>query len=445
MTGSNPRCISAAQSLHFGGSMRIRSALEGEPRVIVVGTWTGREAQLLRSALRLSQRGFAAYLGVSERIVATWDKRGATITPRGEVQAILDTALANAPAEAKVRFERAMSPGAVQPQVSPLIPPAISTGLDRFPSIQPATDVDRTRSLSLVDAEQIELLAVELTAWDHARGGSLARIAAVAQARWAVELMRLPASGSVFMAVAKATAQLCLAAGFMAFDAQRHDEAHEVFTSALDYAHAAKDPRLEAKALSHQARQAIWCGDPDSALRLLEIALSLPELSGSEQAMLHAGRARAFAKRNDVHQTLAAVDAADRAFSRHIPEDTPAWMSYYDLAQHQGDTGHALFDLAVHGHEQAETITRLSAAAAGHDCDHARSQALSRAKLAAIQFACGDPEEALATAIPAVRQIGTLRSKRALASLDEIARYAYPYRKAPGADQLAELIREETR
>lgn len=425
--------------------MRIRSALEGEPRVITVGTWTGQEARLLRGALRLSQRGFAAHLGVSERIVATWDKRGATIVPRSEVQAILDTALTTASAEAQIRFTQAMKPGTTQPQASLLTSSSTPEDQDRFPTLQPAHATDRTRSLSLIDAEQIELLAVELTAWDHARGGSLARIAAVAQARWAADLLTLPATDTVFKAVARASAQLCLAAGFMSFDAQRQDEAHSVFTAALDCAREANDPRLEAKALSHQARQAIWCGDPDSALSLLDIALHLPSLSGSELAMLHAGRARAHAKRNAVAETLAAVDAADRAFSRHRPDDTPTWMSYYDLAQHQGDTGHALFDLAVQGHEQAETLARLSAAAVGHDAGHARSQALSRAKLAALQFACGDPDEAMATALPTAHQISTLRSRRALASLDEIARYAYPYRRMPGADQLAELIRMETR
>jgi hypothetical protein len=157
--------------------------------------------------------------------------------------------------------------------------------------------------------------------------------------------------------------------------------------------------------------------------------------------MLHCGRARALAKLNQVRETLAAVAAADRAFAQHQPEDTPAWMTYYDEAQHQGDTGHALFDLAVQGREQAEALTRLHEAAEGHDRGHARSQAFSRAKLAALQFCCGDADEALATAIPAARQISALRSGRALASLSEVARYAYPYRARATAAELSELVR----
>lgn len=408
--------------------------------MITVSVWTGREALLLRTAFRLSQRGFAARLGVSERIVATWEKRGSTITPRSEVQAIFDTTLAMAPADVQLRFQQIMNEASDTP--SPDRPPAPTA--HRAHSFGPtASNESSSQPLTSIDAEQIELLAVELTAWDHARGGSLVRIAAVAQARWAADLVRAPAADSVRRAIAKASAQLCLAAGFMAFDAQQHDEADSVFSLALDCARIAGDPRLEAKALSHQGRQAIWCGDPYGALNLLDGALELPALAGSERAMLHSARARAFAKLNRVQETLAAVNAADQAFAQHELHDTPAWMEYYDFAQHQGDTGHALFDLAVRGREQTETLVRLRAAVEGHDSGHVRSQAFSRAKLATLKFACGEPEEALVAAVPAAKQIGALRSARALATLQEMARYARPYRALPGADELSELVGTE--
>lgn len=72
--------------------------------MIDVEVWTGREALRLRTALRMSQREFAAHLGVSERTIAKWDSRGADTKPRGEFQRMLDTALAHAPAEAQERF-----------------------------------------------------------------------------------------------------------------------------------------------------------------------------------------------------------------------------------------------------------------------------------------------------------------------------------------------------
>ena len=59
-----------------------------------VDRWTGREAKLLRQALRLSVRDFAARLGVGVRTVNKWEARQADITPLPHMQEVLDTALA---------------------------------------------------------------------------------------------------------------------------------------------------------------------------------------------------------------------------------------------------------------------------------------------------------------------------------------------------------------
>lgn len=45
--------------------------------VVTVQRWSGREARLLRDALRMSLRDFAAYLGVSDRTVSNWEAGGA--------------------------------------------------------------------------------------------------------------------------------------------------------------------------------------------------------------------------------------------------------------------------------------------------------------------------------------------------------------------------------
>ncbi len=41
--------------------------------MVTVQRWSGREARLLRDALRMSLRDFAAYLGVSDRTVSNWE------------------------------------------------------------------------------------------------------------------------------------------------------------------------------------------------------------------------------------------------------------------------------------------------------------------------------------------------------------------------------------
>ena len=66
--------------------------------------WTGREAKLLRTALRLSIRDFAARLSVGARTVNKWEARQTGITPLPYMQQVLDTALERASDEVKARF-----------------------------------------------------------------------------------------------------------------------------------------------------------------------------------------------------------------------------------------------------------------------------------------------------------------------------------------------------
>ncbi|MFI6226449.1 DUF5919 domain-containing protein [Micromonospora echinospora] len=69
-----------------------------------VQRWTGRETRMLRQALRMSIRDFAAHLGVAERTVSKWEAGNGTVQPRPEMQSALDTAFDNAPGDARQRF-----------------------------------------------------------------------------------------------------------------------------------------------------------------------------------------------------------------------------------------------------------------------------------------------------------------------------------------------------
>lgn len=70
-----------------------------------VTTWTGRDANALRHALRMSMTGFAEHLGAARRTVATWSSQGDKVLPRADMQAALDTVLSRATPEARARFE----------------------------------------------------------------------------------------------------------------------------------------------------------------------------------------------------------------------------------------------------------------------------------------------------------------------------------------------------
>jgi len=81
----------------------------GADHDLVIQTWTGAEAKQLRQALRLSIEAFAAQLGLSPLGVAKWEARGATLTPRPETQAMLDTVLSRAGAGERERFWRGLA------------------------------------------------------------------------------------------------------------------------------------------------------------------------------------------------------------------------------------------------------------------------------------------------------------------------------------------------
>lgn len=74
-----------------------------------VTRWTGREVLLLRQALRLSGRDFAARVGISSRQLVNWERRGESITPHPGNQAALDTLLSTSPPEAQWRFAQCLT------------------------------------------------------------------------------------------------------------------------------------------------------------------------------------------------------------------------------------------------------------------------------------------------------------------------------------------------
>jgi transcriptional regulator with XRE-family HTH domain len=273
----------------------------------------------------------------------------------------------------------------------------------------------------LEDIAQIRSAAQLFTGWDHTYGGGVVREAVTAQLRWSAELLQVRCPSRLQIDLFAAVGYLSGVCGFMAFDAYAHDDAHRMFTFGLSCAEQSGDWHLRAKLLSHMARQAIWCDDPDTGLTHTELALVRADrLTGTERAMLHTARARALGKLNRTQETLTAVGRADEAFAESRPSEDPPWMAYYDRAQHYGDTGHALFDLAVRGVPKVDAAARLAEAVRGHSDAYARSRAISGTKLATLLMVTDDPYEASAIGQGALRDAGHLRSRRAVDDLREL-------------------------
>jgi tetratricopeptide (TPR) repeat protein len=77
--------------------------------MVMVAKWSGREAQALRMARRMSLRAFAAHLGVARGSVVNWEQRGELARLRPETQEILDRDLSLADDTTRERFEVALA------------------------------------------------------------------------------------------------------------------------------------------------------------------------------------------------------------------------------------------------------------------------------------------------------------------------------------------------
>jgi hypothetical protein len=78
--------------------------------------WNGRTACALQGALRLTNESFAAHLGIAVRTVATWHQKP-TLTPKSEMQQLLDTALERAMPTAKTRFAQLLDEAPEPPAI----------------------------------------------------------------------------------------------------------------------------------------------------------------------------------------------------------------------------------------------------------------------------------------------------------------------------------------
>ncbi|MGW4442019.1 XRE family transcriptional regulator [Streptomyces sp. NPDC004682] len=294
------------------------------------------------------------------------------------------------------------------------------------------------------EIRELRDIASGLHTWDNAYGGGgLISQLATNSIQWAVSLLSADCPPPLRTEFLGAVAQLGLVAGACQFDVYRHDDARVAFRVAVECAEEGQHWHLRAKGYSFLARQAIWRGDADDGLTNAEKGLVRQDrLTPSERAMLHTARARAFGKLRNVQETIAAIGTADDAFAQRRPENEPPWMAYYDEAQHNGDTAHALWDLAigVEGYDPAQAGQRFQAAVRGHSPTFARSRAMSCIKLASLAMRRGDPYEAAAIGRKALELGGGLTSRRAADDLRQLGQFAGEHSKIQAASDLREAI-----
>lgn len=292
------------------------------------------------------------------------------------------------------------------------------------------------------DVAQVRVAATTLAGWDNVFGGAgVVRATSIGQLAWARGLLTAKCPKRLQSELFSAVGRLATVLGAAAFDAYEHDQARSLFAFATQCAEESDDWHLRACALNWRARQEIWVGKPDLGLTYAETGLVRSDrLTARERSTLHNARARAHGKMGRVQETLRAIGRSDEIFARATDGEDP-WMAYYDSAQHHGDTGHALYDLALLADRPPQPAAqRFKTAVDGHGDAYARSRAISRTKLASLTAATGSPDKAAYLAHQALDEVGTLRSRRALDDVRDLDRLVMS-RGGSHAEELHERIR----
>lgn len=109
----------------------------------------------------MSVRNFAAHLGVNERTITKWEAGSATVRPRPELQAALDTVLERASNDVVVRFEAALQPtSAPGDRLAAAAPKHGSTSFDLREVIS-QTATESTRFLVWAEMENVGDLTLD--------------------------------------------------------------------------------------------------------------------------------------------------------------------------------------------------------------------------------------------------------------------------------------------
>jgi transcriptional regulator with XRE-family HTH domain len=373
-------------------------------------SWTGREAKILRDALRLSQRDFASRLGVSRTTVGEWEKRGEDITLSTDSQALLDTLLTMANLQEQDRFAQGLDENrhAVQRQQA-VAQPRRDTSVDSLPSPDvkleaPAGDfhfdgspADTVRTieafaardmatrrsvlvgLSLLAGEQLvqhvrrwtaslplvrvrtdqlgdhEMAGLEESViffrrWDSSGRGGLHRKAVVGQLIAVTEAASQDASPGTHRRLLQVVAELAQLAGWMTYDTGAYGLAQRYYLLALDACRHAHAADLGAKIIGDMTQMSTALGWYDESLSLVRTAVATLPRNGNAlvRAELFGLEARACAQLGPTEATAArrAVDACMETFDE-APSHRPDWVHYLTNAEVECLAANAYTELAL--------------------------------------------------------------------------------------------------
>jgi tetratricopeptide (TPR) repeat protein len=311
----------------------------------VIERWTGREADALRRALRMTVDEFAVRVKANPRTVSYWHERPSSV-PQAATQRALDAQLDAAPDRAKAQFaifvgKRNMhEEGAEQP---PSLPPTLdASGSD-------PDEQARVRHVlgdpSHLDVATVNYLTQGLYSNRHAEdslGPDIMLGPMSAQLETLKELLRQatePNKPALLHLVANWTTFI----GWLHTALHDYRRADEVFAEAEEMSDELGDGILASTATSYRGYVALLQGRHRAAIRATSAALATPGAHSTQLAYDTLQAAQAYAGLGDMQEAKNLLHrASDLVTSAGDPPESLYWYTEPFLRMNIGLTQHAV-------------------------------------------------------------------------------------------------------
>ncbi|CAM4160873.1 hypothetical protein GCM10009799_37410 [Nocardiopsis rhodophaea] len=144
-------------------------------------------------------------------------------------------------------------------------------------------------------------------------------------------------------------AEVAELAGWLLFDANRHDACRAATLEAHMLARHAGDRSMERFALTNLAMMDLEAGRPGESLRIADELLDQPRIPPRVALLARIRKGRALARADDRRRSLAELDAARGAMAESIRTRDPAWTWWVNECELSGHEGEALLRLGDAG------------------------------------------------------------------------------------------------
>ncbi|WP_405827185.1 MULTISPECIES: Tat pathway signal protein [unclassified Streptomyces] len=272
----------------------------------------------------------------------------------------------------------------------------------------------------------LEEVTAFFTKADASKGGGLYRSAIVAQLAEVARRVQDGVPRSLRTRVFAATADLAALAGWVSHDSGRYPTAQRYWSYGIYAAGEAGQPDRGVEIVTRMSHQMIYLGRPDDALGLLRVAATKAKLPVT-RALVASQTGRVHAALGDERQADRHLGDADEFLEAGLGDDVPAWVGYFDAAEHAGARAVSARDLAGLGRGRQPASIHFEDALALRRPGFDRVRVMDRIGLAAALFDEGEAEAGAAAAQQALDDAARVDSTLVASRLNTLLHAASPY------------------